>query len=1345
MPTGRPRPAASSNSSSAALPFPESRPGLLAAVGALPPVTLKRQRDEETTPASDADASALVDGDGIDLNADDGAAAQGPPPTIPAPNPAIGIASREEAIKTLLRFFAKSDFRHDFGEKVPARDWITWGDLTRFTEMVQRFPVKQRTTMINMFTKMFPEPAKKEEAVGNNLLNLLQGEIASQLYPDPDTGGLSEFITEEKILEKIGVKYEDLKGVIKGFIKSRPRDVFPGKLAGDRLGDIKIGHNGVFSRNYRVGAQRYKNDDKSTRNLASLFKDVTGGATKFALLIDASLGMSVTSVGDSTLTPDPGAPCEFIILQNVEGDADSATGATDFKITNRGFFSNNTKVRMMRDFDTTTVLYPIWNKPAAPSDAEILFSKIQVILNRVEAGDIEASILLETADGRETHSIPDVGTTSNVKNASLNGLAAWFASQILGRAATMGDQRKPYIYALLKRMGDWCQALSLLDRIRTYKEMDPKTKKEKIPTSIEKVKVATLQELITEGYEIGIVTCDRILLAYALILGLNVYFTTASDLNCLLYFKNQDDIVDETMLATNAGTNYGSFLKVLYGEEEMTRDSAGVKASIDIKIGEAQSEYSIVIPPPSTGATIVEDGSAAGAAADAYDTFLAALTDTIKSNFGPAGEAPAVLDAIVKAFAVKVILSNLKELRTNFSDIRSDMTKHIDTYYLDAATPKQKFDAAVSLVNLATRLDMDTQHNKDVIAQLNSGKFSGNMFTAQQNVFVDLWTKMKSGVRMSTSEIMKRAKDLLLSCQDDIKEVMQKKIMTPAQLLKYLPELPAEAARGSRPSDKDIVNLATLYGAFVTLRTEIGAPARGGGQSGGDNKDLLNAVKQREVFPYKSAKLETTVNKLKALAEPPEEDVAIAASAERARVAAQKQLDLLDFLPVVQLGTYYRDEKSRPYSVIDRYLITKEDSKVLEKLYETFFIPKQQPLTAVKKKKNLVARVQTPVAPRLAAVGEGAPADGEEAVADQPQKRVRTGEGEVEEPDAIFVFYRFALLYHDILYERYEHAYDEWNTEGTFSDEVEIEDSEMTEGTRLEFINVAREAAVLRLAVTRFANEERLYTPGDRTKTASYLLKSFREGISDSLLDEIDKHVTTAERVIFRPFQQAVIKNTLVQARDVIFKFYKPIKFVQYDQPLNPDGSEAPTIPAAAVEDLIDKGELPLPAAVAPADDDDEEEAALPARATPFTWRRTGVGEGAPVPSGVGVDEEEDDGWLVNPTGTARSSSTASLLSQLRPTFPAPAARGFGASAAQAAPGTARPFAAAAAAAEEEARRNAARPFQFGNTPPAQGLQSAARPLGNASGSPFTFGRGGRRRLYAGLRKRGGSGSPPGI
>jgi len=904
-----------------------------------------------------------------------------------------GISDRGEEVKTELRVFAKSDFKHDFGEKIPSRDWITIKDRQRFSEMVQLFPVSQRVFMLNKFDQTFQvKEGEKPEKNGNNLYGLLKESIAAALYPEPDSKK-EEFFHEEDILHRIGVDYAAIKGKFKEHFK---KDATTGQPANADpfFIDLPIQGN-LFTRNYRIGGQLYKNPDGTTRNLASLFKDVTGGKQNFAILVDASLGMSVSSIGDSTLTPDPGVPCTFAILQNIESDADSATGASSFKINTGG--SNPMSVSILRDITTSTSLYPIWNNSNSDTqakEAENLFTKINIILNRIKPGDIEASILL----GEESHNIADVAKASNVKNASLSALIAIYSNELKGTAVSLAEKRKPFLYALLKRMGDWCQALSLLDRIRTYTVLDPQTK------AVIDDSTYTIQELIEKNFEVGLVTNDRILLAYGILLGINVYFTTASDVNCLLYFKNMDDTKAYDDAAERTTNNVQIVQQVF--------NSFGVSSPEEL-LALSIGKYSFVIPDPTEGSP--------------YDLFDKALLTTIGENMVANGaKNEELLLGVAMALKAKVALSNIGELRTNFNELVNEMIKSNEIVSSETANAKQKLDASINLVNIVNRIKIDNEYNDEVLNRLTSGRLSG-AFDAQQNIFIDLTNRMTDGERMTISELMSRAKDVLLSIRDDISQILQKNIIPPEQLALFLPANPMINAEG-RPNEQDIENFNTLYGAFIAVRTALPA----GGQVGGKLKGGANdySFLQREVFPYKTARLETTVKRLEE-------------KAARNDAKAIEAIRFLNSLPAVQVGTYYRDEKNNPYSVIDRYVITKEDSNVLESLLET---------------------------------------NGMED----------------------FLVYRFALLYNDILYGRLENVFDQSDTVGKQSDDVEIEDGkveiedgkvdiedgEVTEGATLEFERLVRESVALRYCVN-------LYTNSKSPDVVTVLLQMFRNGITE--------------------------------------------------------------------------------------------------------------------------------------------------------------------------------------------------------------------------------------------------------
>jgi hypothetical protein len=98
------------------------------------------------------------------------------------------------------------------------------------------------------------------------------------------------------------------------------------------------------------------------------------------------------------------------------------------------------------------------------------------------------------------------------------------------RAVTMSLNKRPnneiLLSFILKRFGDWCQALCLLDKTRRYRVVQVNGTGARI---MEEGAIVTLEDLETvHSADVFLLTLDRVLLAFALMLGLNVMFTSKS-------------------------------------------------------------------------------------------------------------------------------------------------------------------------------------------------------------------------------------------------------------------------------------------------------------------------------------------------------------------------------------------------------------------------------------------------------------------------------------------------------------------------------------------------------------------------------------------------------------------------------------------------------------------------------------------------------------------------------------------------------------------------------------------------------------------------------------------------
>ena len=103
----------------------------------------------------------------------------------------------------------------------------------------------------------------------------------------------------------------------------------------------------------------------------------------------------------------------------------------------------------------------------------------------------------------------------------------------ISTSSLLACQTQDPIFLFFKRAGDWCQALSLLDEGRVYKIYDKNMDFRK-NTTISDLKQHTNAEL-------ALITHDKVLLAYSLFLGINVFYSIPFDSNNTVYnvfFKN---------------------------------------------------------------------------------------------------------------------------------------------------------------------------------------------------------------------------------------------------------------------------------------------------------------------------------------------------------------------------------------------------------------------------------------------------------------------------------------------------------------------------------------------------------------------------------------------------------------------------------------------------------------------------------------------------------------------------------------------------------------------------------------------------------------------------------------
>ena len=674
-----------------------------------------------------------------------------------------GVSSREQVVWELFRDFARGDFKHDFGEKVPARDLFTLNDGNRFFEIAKNVSNKGKVFLSQKFIN---------EAVGKTVYELLGSNFDAIIPFFQGAKNDREFKSEDELFKLVtGVEFADTKKVPSGTVLNF-------KLPNRTLRSYTL-----RSSYYRLGKDdRNSPDYKTNRNIAAMFQEVTG-KNKFALIIDASGGLPLTELLNTTLTPNAGNT-EFLIIENIENASDSATKLSNIK-EKLGGPSPKPILRFLKD-SANTVVYPIWEN--SPDPKSNIYSALKIVINRVKDDETEADIEVINGDTKKIIHIGDVSNSSNVKNASLRAYA-----ELLDKGLSAPE---PYVCTLIKRMGDWCQALSLLDLDRQYDVLNQSHESEG-------TKPITLRDMLVDT-EIGIVTNDRILLSYCLLHGINVFYTTAMDMAKLIYFKNNNDVPDEAKLQEITRKLYDE----VYAESPYnTVMNSYHKTQLDQKL----SKYESIV----NGET----------------------------NIG---------NYIIK---IRNYFSNVGKLRDEFT--RLD-TQYADKMKIlnNSTSPIEQFNAVNALISLATKQRVDIQHNETTLDDIEKENFSG-MDTDRIRI-VSLMKKLATGGRITKSVEIVEAKNILLSIRDDINQLLLNKIVPPDRigaLLKTRFEAPQKIDRIQSNYDEIMSVMPTLT-ILVPAPQDV---VMKGGANVDTVYDLIRKRSIR-VLPNNSQEFTSTVN-----------------------------------------------------------------------------------------------------------------------------------------------------------------------------------------------------------------------------------------------------------------------------------------------------------------------------------------------------------------------------------------------------------------------------------------------------------------------------------------------------
>ena len=609
-----------------------------------------------------------------------------------------GITKRDIFVWQLFRDLARGDFRHDFNERVNSRDLITAGDENRFFEIAKRFSRKGDVWLRTNFKKYLDQ----------TIFTILKGSFDTVLLPPLEGANTTqEFSDELDLLKMVGIDYEKLKKDVKDPNKRELQETF------------KI--PGVIERSYTIRSSSYRLGEKGTpeysqnRNVAQMFREVTGEKKKFALIVDASGGLPLTEILNTSQQKNDALGGEqFYIIENIENSSDSATKLTNIKKSAGG---NPPSLFFLKDKENT-VVYPLWNNNEDPKSN--IYASLKIVLNRISDDEVEANIIYVDAQGNtvQTFNIGDVANSSNVKNATLAALAVFI---------DQGLVRESFVYTLIKRMGDWCQALSMLDLDRVYSVLN----QDRQP-----IGGTTLRDMLVDT-EIGVVTNDRILLAFCILHGLNVFFTSAMDVARLIYFKNNNDLP--------AGDSLNERSIELYKGAQELFQKLPQYPTIDLVI---QQEAPKVVNEPD------------------LPTYILRLR-----NF----------------------MSNVGRLRNEFESLKQQYDFNLNKY--NTSQGIDRFNAANAMTSVLTKISFDIEYNTKTINDLNQGLYPDSQ---KDMIRIDaLRRKLASGGRITKSVEIVEAKEILLAVRDDLKQLVAKGIPNLSSLIRTNFTPPNERSQGN--------------------------------------------------------------------------------------------------------------------------------------------------------------------------------------------------------------------------------------------------------------------------------------------------------------------------------------------------------------------------------------------------------------------------------------------------------------------------------------------------------------------------------------------------------------------
>ncbi len=452
----------------------------------------------------------------------------------------IGVLKDERnSIIPIYNMLAKSDFWHDFGGNMMQ-------ELLNNVSLLSSLSFAERGKRIAEIRSKLKGNPSVQEYFMNSL---------DKILPTNNEKEKSNYLPEKKLLSTLGVKFDAIETILKQWNEqNKPLSQLPAPM------DIQPTY-GNYTRNYNIKAVPVKAYDEDFF-LPSAFELQTN-VRNFILMIDAS-HLSMTELGNSKkiIVTDDGTIGEgfiksyiedsykdthqynFYIVQSNENDSDPATKLSYVNVDND---LKNINIFFLKDEGNISV-YNEYSKDSEDQNQN-LYSSIGIETLRTQDNAIQA-----TLSGLVSTIVEDLGEMSKIDKAAQKAVDLLIENN--------GITPESLSYFLLKRAGDWCQALCLLDKTRKYtlnkrKVTERKTKSGTVKYDVTyeplpmKMSIQDILDFHKGEVVTALLTLDRVLLVFSLLLGIDVFFTTkylninkdnkiGNSIHWSLYFKNND-------------------------------------------------------------------------------------------------------------------------------------------------------------------------------------------------------------------------------------------------------------------------------------------------------------------------------------------------------------------------------------------------------------------------------------------------------------------------------------------------------------------------------------------------------------------------------------------------------------------------------------------------------------------------------------------------------------------------------------------------------------------------------------------------------------------------------------